>query len=133
MVNMLQKKIFRDILASRWSFIAVVCICTLGIALFSGLNLYVSTMENRVKDDYQSSNLANYWVYKTDISESDVERIQALPDVEFAQRRKLLEVGLSGGINATLRLHAIEGQPKINIPKFNRSAARRLDDKGNHP
>lgn len=118
MVSMLQKKIFRDILGSRWSFIAVVCICTLGIALFSGLNLYVSTMENSVEDDYESLNLANYWVYKTDVSESDMERIQALPDVEFVQRRKLLEVGLSGGINATLRLHAMEGQPEINIPKL---------------
>lgn len=118
MVNMLQKKIFRDILESRWSFVAVVCICTLGIALFSGLNLYVSTMENSVEGDYQSSNLADYWVYKTDVSASDVEKIQTLPDVEFAQRRKLLEVGLSGGINATLRLHAIKEQPKINIPKL---------------
>lgn len=118
MVNMLQKKIFRDIKESRWSFIAVLSICTLGIALFSGLNLYVSTMENSVEDDYQSANLADYWVYKTDVSESDLERIQTLPDVEMAQRRKLFEVGLSGGINATLRLHAIEGQPKINIPEL---------------
>lgn len=118
MVNMLQKKIFRDILESRWSFVAVVCICTLGIALFSGLNLYVSTMENSVEDDYQSANLADYWVYKTDVSELDLERIQALLDVEMVQRRKLLEVGLSGGINATLRLHAIEGQPTINIPEL---------------
>jgi putative ABC transport system permease protein len=118
MVNMLQKKIFRDILASCWSFIAVVCICALGIALFSGLNLYVSTMENSVEDDYQSANLADYWVYKTDVSELDLKRIQALPDLEMAQRRKLLEVGLSGGINATLRLHAIEGQPKVNIPEL---------------
>ncbi|MEM5769771.1 MAG: ABC transporter permease, partial [Bacillota bacterium] len=118
MVNMLQKKIFRDILDSRWSFIAAVCICTLGIALFSGLNLYVSTMENSVEKEYQSANLADYWVYNADVSKSDVERIHALSDVEFAQRRKLLEVGLSGGINATLRLHAIEGQAKLNIPKL---------------
>lgn len=118
MVNMLQKKIFRDIKGSRWSFVAVVCICTLGIALFSGLNLYVSTVENSVEDDYQSANLADYWVYKTDVSELDLERIQALPDVEMAQRRKLLEVGLSGGINATLRLHATQEQPKINIPEL---------------
>ncbi len=118
MVNMLQKKIFRDIKESRWSFVAVVCICTLGIALFSGLNLYVSTMENSVEANYQSSILADYWVYKTDFSELDLEKIQALPDVEFAQRRKLLEIGLSGGVNATLRLHAVEGQPKINIPEL---------------
>ena len=118
MVNILQKKIFRDILENRWSFVAVVCICTLGIALLSGLNLYVSTVENSVEEEYQSANLADYWIYKTDVSESDLERIQALPDVEFVQRRKLLEVGLIDGFNATLRLHAIEGQSKINIPEL---------------
>ncbi len=118
MVNMLQKKIFRDIKESRWSFVAIVCICTLGIALFSGINLYVSTMENSVETSYQNANLSDYWVYKADVSELDLERIQALPDVELAQRRKMMEVGLSGGINARLRLHAFDGQSQINIPEL---------------
>ncbi len=118
MVNMLQKKIYRDIKESLWSFVAIVCICTLGIALFSGINLYVSTMESSVEASYQNANLSDYWVYKTDVSELDLERIQALPDVEAAQRRKLVEVGLSGGINARLRIHAIDGQPQINIPEL---------------
>ncbi len=118
MVNMLQKKIFRDIKESRWPFAAIVCICTLGIALFSGINLYVSSMENSVNASYQNANLSDYWVYKADVSDVDLERIQALPEVETAQRRKLAEVGLSGGMNARLRLHAVEGQSHINIPEL---------------
>lgn len=118
MVNILQKKIFRDIKESRWSFIAVVCICTLGIALFSGINLYVSTMENSVETSYKNANLSDYWVYKADVSELDLERIQSLPDVELAQRRKMVEAGLSDGINARLRLHAVDGQSQINIPEL---------------
>ncbi len=118
MVNMLQKKILRDIKESRWSFVAIVCICTLGIALFSGINLYVSTIENSVEASYQNANLSDYWVYKADVSELDLDRIQALPDVKTAQRRKLLEVGLSGGMNARLRLHGVDGQSQINIPEL---------------
>ena len=64
MVSMLQKKIFRDIWENRWAFLAVVCICSLGIALFSGINLYVSTVENEVASYYERANLADYWVYK---------------------------------------------------------------------
>lgn len=118
MVSMLQKKIFRDILESRWSFAAIVCICSLGIALFSGLNLYVSTMANNVEAYYQTANLADYWIYKAEVSQADLERIQELSDVEIAERRKLVEVGLSGGINAALRLHASDGWLQINIPEL---------------
>lgn len=75
-------------------------------------------MTRCVEDDYQNANLADYWVYKTDVSESDVAGIHALPYVEHAQRRKLLEVGLSGGSDGTLRIHAIEGRPEVNIPNL---------------
>jgi putative ABC transport system permease protein len=115
---MLQKKVFRDIVENRWSFLTIVCICTLGIALFSGVNLYTSTIENDIADYYASTNLADFWIYKADISEPDLERIQALPDVEMAQRRKIVEAGLTDGISATLTLHAIEEPAKINIPEL---------------
>ncbi len=118
MVTMLQKKIFRDIGENRWSFLIIVCICTLGIALFSGVNLYTSTMENAMTDYYMRANLADFWIYKADVSEADLERIQALPDVKMAQRRKILEVGLIGEINATLYLHATGDQATINIPEL---------------
>lgn len=116
MVSMLQKKIFRDIKESGWSFIAIVCICSLGIALFSGINLYINTMENAVDDYYHTASLSDYWIYKTDVSQEDLDHVLTLSDVEKAQRRKTIETGLSGGINATLRLHAIDGKAEINIP-----------------
>jgi putative ABC transport system permease protein len=118
MVTMLQKKIFRDIGENRWWFLTIVGICTLGIALLSGVNLYTSTVENDLADYYMRANLADFWIYKADVSESDLGRIQTLPDVEMAQRRKMLEVGLGGEIKATLRLHATEEQARINIPEL---------------
>ena len=118
MVTTLQKKVFRDIGENRWSFLTIVGICTLGIALFSGVNLYTNTIENDMANYFMRANLADLWIYKADLSQLDLEQIQALPEVEMAQRRKMLEVGLTGEIKATLRLHATGEQAKINIPEL---------------
>lgn len=116
MVTMLQKKIFRDIKENRWAFIAIVCICSLGIALFSGINLYVSTVENVVTDYYKSENLADYWIYKTEISDSDLNNIRSLSGVEEAQRRKATDLVLPGASGSVLHIHAVDEVSIINIP-----------------
>jgi putative ABC transport system permease protein len=115
---MLQKKIFRDIGENRWAFIAIVCICSLGIALFSGINLYVSTVENEVADYYEQANLADYWIYKAGISESDLERVRSLAEIEEAQRRKVTDFALPGASNSVLHIHAIDEAAAINVPEL---------------
>jgi putative ABC transport system permease protein len=117
MVTLLQKKIFRDIRENRISFIAIVCICSLGIALYSGLNLYVSTVANEIADLYEEARLADYWVYKAEMDESAIERLQSLPYLNTAQRRKIFDASLSGGSNANLRIHALGEEARINIPQ----------------
>ncbi|NPV91038.1 MAG: FtsX-like permease family protein [Firmicutes bacterium] len=118
MVTMLQKKIFRDIGENRWAFLAIVCICSLGIALFSGINLYVSTVENVVADYYEHANLADYWIYKAEISNSDLNNIRSLTDVQEAQRRKATDISLPGASGAVLHLHAVDEAAKINVPEL---------------
>ena len=115
--SILQKKIFRDTLENRGALIAVVFICTLGIALFSGINLYVHTVEQAVEDSYATANLADYWIYKADVSDSDIERILSLLDVKTAERRKMTE-GILADANATLRIHAASTQNTINLPEL---------------
>ena len=118
MVTMLQKKIFRDIRENRWSFITIVCICSLGIALFSGINLYVSTVENVVADYYEQANLADYWIYKAEISDSDLDNIRSLDEIEEAQRRKVTDISLTGASGAVLHIHAVDEAAKINVPEL---------------
>ena len=118
MVTMLQKKIFRDIGENRWSFIAIVCICSLGIALFSGINLYVSTVENVVADYYEQANLADYWIYKAEISDSDLDNVRSLDEIEEAQRRKVTDISLTGASGAVLHIHAVDETAKINVPEL---------------
>lgn len=116
MVSMLQKKIFRETLENRWSFLAIVCICSLGIALFSGINLYVSTVENEVADYYERANLANYWVYKGEFSNSDLDTIRSLDGIREAQRRKATDLTLPGASGSVLRVHGVDEAALINIP-----------------
>lgn len=118
MVTMLQKKIFRDIGENRWSFLAIVCICSLGIALFSGINLYVSTIENEVSNYYERANLADYWIYKAEFSDSDLNNIRSLDNIQEAQRRKVVDVSLSGSSDAVLHIHAVDDATKINVPEL---------------
>ncbi len=118
MVNMLQKKIFRDIGENRWAFLAIVCICSLGVALFSGINLYVSTIENVVADYYERANLADYWIYKAEISDSDLNNIRSLDEVKEAQRRKVTDLALPGASGAILHIHAVDEKALINVPEL---------------
>ena len=118
MVTMLQKKIFRDILENRWSLLAIVCICSLGIALFSGINLYVSTVENEVADYYMQSNLADYWIYKAEVTDSDLDNIRSLDEIEDVQRRKVTDITLPGASNSVLHIHAVDETARINIPEL---------------
>lgn len=118
MVTMLQKKIFRDVGENRWSFLAIVCICSLGIALFSGINLYVSTVENEVLNYYERANLADYWIYKAVFSDSDLNNIRSLDNIQDAQRRKVIDVALSGSSDAILHIHAVDETATINVPEL---------------
>lgn len=107
-----------DIRENRWAFLAIVCICSLGIALFSGINLYVSTVGNEVSDYYQRANLADYWIYKAEISDSDLSNIRSLSDIEEAQRRKVADLPLFGLSGAVLHIHAVDEAAKINVPEL---------------
>jgi putative ABC transport system permease protein len=118
MVAILQKKILRDIKENCWAFLAIVCICSLGIALFSGINLYVSTVDNVVADYYKRANLADYWIYKAEISTSDLDNIRSLSDIQEAQRRKVTDISLPEASGAVLHIHAIDERAKINVPEL---------------
>lgn len=118
MVSMLQKKIFRDTLENCWPFLAILCICSLGIALFSGINLYVGTVEREVAGAYERANLADYWVYKAGVSDSDLSAIRALDGVKEAQRRKTADAALSGASGSVLHLHAVEEKAAVNMPEL---------------
>lgn len=118
MVDMLQKKVFRDARENCWAFLAIVCICSLGIALFSGINLYVSTVENEVADYYQRANLAAYWIYKAGFSDSDLDTLRSLAQIQDAQRRKVTDITLPGASGAVLHLHGIDEAATINVPEL---------------
>ena len=129
MVTMLQKKILRDILENRWPFLAIVCICSLGVALFSGINLYVDTVETAVTGYYERANLADYWIYKAEFLESDLDNIRSQDNIQAVQRRKAADIALSGSSGSVLRIHAVDEAPVINTAELLEGSLLEEDDK----
>ncbi len=118
MVNMLQKKVLRDTRENRWSFLAIVCICSLGIALFSGINMYVTTVETAVSAAYKQANLADYWIYKGEISPAHLAGLRSWGEVQEVQRRKVTDMTLPGASGAVLHLHGLDETATINVPEL---------------
>lgn len=118
MVSILQRIVLRDVWANRWSFLTIVGICSLGIALYSGVNLYTNTIDHDIADYYESAHLADLWIYQADITEVEAERIRSVPGVETVQRRKMLEFNFDGAIEGTLRLHATGENARLNVSEL---------------
>lgn len=116
MVKTLQKKIFRDLLEARKSLMTIVCICALGIALFSGINLYISALENDLNDYYSEFHLADSWIYKNEMTNRDAEKVKEIKEVKDVQLRKTFDVELPQVNDASIRIHAFNGDPQINVP-----------------
>jgi putative ABC transport system permease protein len=93
-------------------------VCALGIALFSGFNLYVSTIGNELERAYRRQRLADYWVYKPDITEGERGRVEALGEIARAERRKTVDLPLEGRESAALRIHGLEGNSTLNLPEL---------------
>lgn len=84
--------------------------------MFSGINLYVSTVEGEVSQYYERANLADYWIYKAEISDVELNNIQSLDHIRQAGRRKVVDVTLSGASDAVLHIHAVDEAATINVP-----------------
>lgn len=116
MVNLLQIKILRDISEAKKTFIAIICISTMGIALFSGVNLYVSTISAEVEKTYKDLNLADYWIYKPNVLPNDIEAIKTVSYIESVERRKTFDASLDNNKNVSIRIHGIDNEALVNVP-----------------
>jgi putative ABC transport system permease protein len=92
MVTMLQKKFF-GYEGKPLSLLAIVCICSLGIACSVVLSL-CEHVEKEVADYYEQANLADYRIYKGEFSDSDLDTITVFEEVGKAQRRKVTDMAL---------------------------------------
>ncbi len=115
-VSPLTHKLLRDLRSGWKSFVAILIICAISIALYVGIDAAWRGMERNLQDQFERSDLADLWV-KGAVTDRTVRDIAAIEGVERAQRRVTVRMdadGLKGNPHVLLLMN--EGLPTISRP-----------------
>lgn len=113
-MNLLLKKMFRDIKKSWTQFIAIFLMAILGVLIYSGLASVGNGMRIEAEKLYKDTNSADIWVYGKDVSVKDVEKVKEIKGVKDVQRRTILKGKLDTDNEAEIELTVLD---KLNISK----------------
>lgn len=115
----LQRKLFRDLKASRFQFGAVVIVIALGIATFVGPFGAYLNLDQSLESYFQRFDMADFWLSVDHLNERAVRQMDDLPGVT-AQGRVLADVVIEmsgeGGERITGR---VAGLPPLGHPRVN--------------
>ena len=111
-------KLFRDIKGSFGSFIAVIAVSAIGVALLTGFSAAYASMRDTTADYYKSSNLAEMSVYYLGIDDAGVSKIKNINGVADAYGRIALKASAADGKSDFL-IHSISSDEKIDVPRMN--------------
>ena len=116
-VNVLHKKLWRDMGHSAMQFVAIVLLCALGTWVFSGLDSTWRILQLSAETYFEKANLADFWVNVVSASKADVDNLRNVEGVEAVQGRFTAEMDTPDfGDDVSLLVHAYHGAPQINIP-----------------
>lgn len=104
-MNILNRKLVRDLWQSRGQFISVLIIVTIGVMFYTGMNSgyrNISGASGRYYEDYR---FADLWATFYKASEGVEQKVETLPFVAMATGRVVQDVNISmSGENAVIRL-----------------------------
>ena len=112
--GVLRKRVKREIRTSFKQFVSVILIAALAITLFCGLTANYKKLERRVNLLYESTNVADLWVFFNDMSADDLERLSQIPGVEAVERRAYLPLSVNGN---SVTVVLTDGEPSISTPQ----------------
>jgi putative ABC transport system permease protein len=114
-INMLRRKLRRD-MANNWkAFASMLILCTLSVTLWLGINAAAQGMEKSLDALFASSNLADLWITGS-VSDSTARSLAALPGALDAQRRARLRVKADLSGDPKLDLYMFEGAARMSKP-----------------
>ncbi len=91
---MLIKKMFRTALGYKSQFISMVIMIALGVGIFLGFNIEWKSIEEDTGNFFEKTHYADYRLYsETGFSESDIENVKSLSNVDAASRYLSVNVG----------------------------------------
>ena len=104
---MLWKKMFRDMMESKGAYIACMVIITMGLLLFTALNLAVENLKSSRVDFYTNQNFAHGFASLRSMPSNEIRRLDGIEGIAQIQGRLVRDVQLltePGEDNIYLRL-----------------------------
>lgn len=112
-MNILFRKLIRDIKEAKGQFISIFIVVTLGVMFYSGINGTFRNLSIAKDEYYKEYRFADIWadVYKA--PESIVKRVKSLPFVKAAEGRIIKDTSMDiAGESATVRLITLPDKKK---------------------
>ena len=93
-MQVLNKKVFRDIKNNKSQFITIFLMVFLGVFVFSGIHAYMDGMKQSGDSYYESNNLQDIWIMGENFKEEDLNKIKEIENIKDAERQVTLKTTL---------------------------------------
>lgn len=91
LTHLLFNKMRREIKSNIKQFLALILIAGLAVTLYVGLSANAKSLQNRVDKLYEAGNIADIFVYSTDVNDEDMEYLANIDGVEKVEKRFSLD------------------------------------------
>ncbi len=115
-VYMLIRNFFRDIYSTLPRLIAVIIIAALGVMIYVGMSGYAYNLGKTADSYYKSQNVADYWIYGSQLTKLDEKEIMKLNSVKSVQSEISISTEDYEDENISISLIGISGNFNINKP-----------------
>lgn len=88
---MLLKKMLRDMRLHKTQFISIFLMSFLGVYIYAGIGGEWMGLKNNVTNYYNETNFANVWLYGSDFTNKDEEKLQKLTGVKDTERKLVID------------------------------------------
>lgn len=112
---MLSKKMLRDIGKHKTQFLSIFLMAFLGVFVFAGVGGESVGLEVSVNDFYDSTNLADGWIYSANLNDSFVDDVNNLAPTKDSERQLVVESVGDFSNDPEITLHFLENN---TISKF---------------
>ena len=112
---MLYKKMLRDIWEYKIQFISVFLMAFVGVFIFAGVGGEAHCLEVNIDNYYQETNLADGWIYASDIDKGFVDKVKDLDPTTGTERQLIVSSEGDFSNKPEIQLHFLENN---TISKF---------------
>ena len=107
-MNMLYKKMIRDLGNYKIQFISVFLMAFIGMFIFSGVGGEALALEDTINTYYDETNLADGWIYGSNINNDFVDKVNDLNQTQNTERQLVVDSVGDFSNNPDVELHFLE-------------------------